>query len=82
LNKIENKEKKNLVDLNAKQKTFVQEQEKKVIEQKSVMQTRHEFIKNLTTLQKNGYVIDRKKTYVEELALIMKECLEEAKSNK
>lgn len=79
LSKIEKKEKKFETDLVAKQKVFIAEQQKKVSEQKTLMQTRHEFIRNLNVLQKNGYVINRKTTFVEELCLMMKESLEDKK---
>lgn len=76
--KIEKKEKKNEVDLAIKQKLFIEEQDKSIVDQKSLMQSRHEWIRNINILKKNGYQLDRNKSTVEELALIMKESMEEA----
>lgn len=80
--KIETKELKYKKELVNREKTFVTESAKKVVQQKSLMQTRHEFIRNISTLGKNGYKIERNSTTVEELALIIKESLEEVKDTK
>ena len=44
----------------------------------SNVQSRHEFIKMLNSLSKNGYKVDRKNTYVEELALMIKQISDES----
>lgn len=78
---IERKEKKNEINLSSKEKIFSEEQKKTIVEQKSLMQSRHEWIRNINILKKNGYVLDRNKSTVEELALVMKESMEEQQAN-
>lgn len=43
-----------------------------------IVQTRHDFIKMLNSFSKNGYHIDRDKTTVEELALMIKQIKDES----
>lgn len=75
--KIESKESRFEKELAKKQKEFSESQKTKK-QPKTITQTRHDFITMLNTLSKNGYKIDRDKTTVEELALMIKETQDNA----
>ena len=64
-------------ELKRKEFEFNQLKEAKKSEDKTPIQSRHEFIKMLNTFNKNGYHIDKSKTTVEELALMIKQTQDE-----
>jgi hypothetical protein len=65
-------------ELKHKQFEFNKIKEEKLAGDVSNVQSRHEFIKMLNSLSKNGYKVDRKNTYVEELALMIKQISDES----
>lgn len=75
LTRIESTEKKNVIKLEAAKKKLIEERAKSNSGESSDLtkESRHDFIKMLNVLGKIGYKIDKDKTTVEELALIIKE---------
>lgn len=69
LDKIQKREKKYTLELQNRLKLFKDGK----IESPKITQTRQDFIRMLTTLNKIGYKIDRNITTVEELAIIIKQ---------
>lgn len=76
MNKISSLTRTKELELRRKEFEFIQLKEAKQ-QDKPEVQSRHEFIKMLNSLNKQGYNIDRDKTTVEDLALIIKQLQEE-----
>jgi len=66
------------LDLKNQEFEFGKLKEVKKEEVKTETQTRHEFIKMLNSFNKQGFHIDRDKTTIEELALIIKQLQDES----
>lgn len=82
LTQIEMKEKKYETKVDQKVQELFELRKKKVKKEHTILENRKDFVTMLTRLQKAGFVIDKDKTTVEELALIIKDQrdqIEEAK---
>jgi len=77
LRKIENQARTKSTELKRKEFEFKTLQDAKMEGNVSKVQSRHEFIRMLNSLSKQGYKIERDKTTIEELALIIKSVQEE-----
>jgi len=77
LRKLENTIRTKKIELNRKEHEIEKLKQEKKEGNVSKVQSRHEFIRMLNSLSKNGYKIERDKTTVEELALIIKMVTEE-----
>lgn len=82
LDKVENKEKRYISELEKAIKNLKDTRLKKNKGERTVAETRAGFIKTLISLGKIGYKIDRDSTTVEELALMIKQQTEENESIK
>jgi hypothetical protein len=78
LDKIASRERQKSGELRRKEFEFNQIKEARKNEEQPLIQSRHDFIKMLNAFNKNGYRIDREKTTVEELALIIKQIQDDA----
>jgi hypothetical protein len=77
LRKLRNDERKKSAELRRKEYEYEQLKLTKHSDNKSLIQTRHEFIRMLNSFNKAGYKIDRDKTTIEELALMIKQVNDE-----
>lgn len=73
LAQIEMKEKKYETKVNQKVQELIDLRKKRVHKEHTILESRKHFVTMLTRLQKAGFVIDKDKTTVEELALIIKD---------
>jgi hypothetical protein len=78
LRKLENSARTKSLELRRKEYELEQLQKEKQQGNLSKVQSRHEFIKMLNWFNKSGYKIDREKTTVEELALMIRQINEES----
>jgi hypothetical protein len=78
LRKLRNSQRTKETELKRKQFEFDKIKEDKKEGDVSKVQSRHEFIKMLNSFSKNGYRIERDKTTIEELALMIKAAQDEA----
>jgi hypothetical protein len=78
LKKIESHERQKSGELRRKEFEFQQLKDARKNYKKPLIQTRHDFIKMLNAFNKSGYKIDREKTTVEELALMIKTIQDES----
>jgi hypothetical protein len=77
LRKIENAARTKSTELRRKEFEFNELVEAKMEGNVSKVQSRHEFIRMLNSLNKQGYKIERDKTTIEELALVIKQIQED-----
>jgi len=78
LRKIENQARTKSTELKRKEFEFKTLSDAKMEGDVSKVQSRHEFIRMLNSLNKQGYKIERDKTTIEELALIIKQVQEDS----
>jgi len=82
LKKLKNNERTKVTELRRKEFEFDKIKEAKKDGDVSKVQSRHEFIKMLNSFNKNGYRIERDKTTIEELALMIKMAQDESNEYK
>jgi hypothetical protein len=82
LRKMENAARTKSAELRRKEFEFEEMRSQKMEGNVSKVQSRHEFIKMLNSFNKAGYKIDRDKTTIEELALIIKQTQDEISQQK
>lgn len=74
---VESRERQKSSELRRKEFEFKQLKDAKKSEEQPLIQSRHNFIRMLNSFNKAGYKIDRDKTTVEELALMIKQVNDE-----
>lgn len=78
LNQIEMMERRIEDERAGKVKQLYDLHKKKIGKQHSIIESRTEFVSMLNRLQQNKFVIDREKTSVEEIGLMIRDCKEQA----